>query len=1053
MRKIFKNHLGSLIAWVAIVLIAIFMLPNINSLTREHSNISLPKDSQSEIADSIQSKWGYHQGNTYEIVAVFNNGNHKMSAADKQNVADVVSKLKNNKDYYGIKDITAPNDNSATKAQLISKDKSTQLVQLMVSKKHGTVKKINHELTKAIKSNGLKTYITGSDILNDDFSGAIQEGIKKTEVISVIFIFIVLILVFQSPIVPLISLLSVGVSFITSLSIVTNLVDKFNFPFSNFTQVFMVIVLFGIGTDYNILLYNQFKDELSRGLSNWEATRRARKVAGKTILYSGSSVLIGFSALGLAKFSIYQSAIGVAVGVAVLLIVLLTLNPFFMAVLGKKMFWPSKNFDGEGRSKLWNRLSTSSVIHPIISIVIVLILTLPFYFLFNNKLNYDDTDEISNSVPSKQGFMVVQDHFSKGTAEPSTIYIRSNHRLDNEKDLKLIDELTRKLQKDPSVKTVASVTQPGGSKVKKLYVSDQLGTVNTGLKSAQTGLDKLSKGSSQMSTGLDQLSTGSQQLIDGVSQLTTQLNSQLSGSNAAQISQLETGLPQINSGIQQLNSALQSSGTSIDTGALTSQLTNVGNQATVIGNNLTAAGNTLKGLQSSTNGAGSASQVVAAAAQAAAAKGDPLSATQQAILNQVISSALTTQSQTLESSLTSVANNIAAAGNADQSLGNSMQSISGSASSLQSMMSQVTTLKAQVSQLATASNTALPGAATALKQLTNGLTQVQTALGSSKTGLIQINTGINKLATQSPKLTSGIKKVNSGLGDGGSYLKTLAKSSASDTYYVPKNILHSKSYKPAIKTYLSEDKKSAKITVVLNTNPSDSAATKKSQQLSAMAKKSLKGTDLDHATVAMGGQSSRLADIKSIASQDFVRTAAIMLIGITLALIFVTRSLLQPLYIIGTLMLAYFTSLSITHWLVQLFMGEKMLTWNTPFFSFIMLIALGVDYSIFLMMKYREFGRDNMMPADRMVKSAGIIGTVVISAAIILCGTFAALIPSGVPTLIEVAMAVIIGLIILVFIIPVIIPSTVRLTYPVKSGFQDAEAKEDDKNHSDRKQV
>lgn len=1043
MGKFVKNHVGSLIAWIAIVVIALFMMPNINTLTREHATITLPKDSQSQIANSIQKKWGYGQGNTYQVVAVFNNGNHKMSASDKQNVQDVVNKLKNNKQKYGIKSITAPNDNSATKAQLISKDKTTQLVQIMVSKKHGTVKKINHELTDAVKAHGVKSYITGSDILNDDFSAAIQEGIKKTEVISIIFIFIVLVLVFRSPIVPLISLLSVGVSFLTSLSIVTNLVEKFNFPFSNFTQVFMVIVLFGIGTDYNILLYNQFKDELSRGLSNWEATRRARKEAGKTILYSGSSVLIGFSALGLAKFSIYQSAIGVAVGVAVLLIVLLTLNLFFMATMGKKMFWPSKNFDGEGQSKLWHRLSSNATIHPIISLAIVLILLMPFYFMFNSKLNYDDTDEISNSVASKQGFLVVQDHFSKGTAEPSTIYIKSNHRLDNEKDLKAIDEITRKLQQDPSVKTVASVTQPGGTKVKKLYVTNQLGTVNSGLKSAQTGLGKLSTGSSQMTTGLNQLSAGSQQLVNGVSQLTSELNSQLSGSNASQIAQLESGLPQINSGIQQLNTALQNSGTSVDTSALTSELTNVGSQAKVIGNNLTQAGNTLSGL-SSTDTSGAASQIISTANS----NGANLTAQQQAILSQVISAAMTQQSQTLESKLTSVANNIKAAGSADQSLASSMQSVSGSASSLQSMLSQLTTLKSQVSELATASNTALPGAATALKQLTNGLTQVQSALGSSQTGLTQINTGINKLASESPQITTGINKVNSGLGEGGSYLKGLSNSAASDTYYVPKSILHGKSYKPAVKTYLSEDKKSAKITVVLNTNPSDSVATNKARSLANLARKNLKGTDLKNATVAMGGQSSTLADTKSIASQDFIRTAAIMLIGITLALIFVTRSLLQPLYIIGTLMLAYMTSLSITHWLVKLVMGKDMLAWNTPFFSFIMLIALGVDYSIFLMMKYREFGRDNMMPSKRMVKSASIIGTVVISAAIILSGTFAALIPSGVPTLIEVAMAVIIGLVILVFIIPVIIPSTIRLTYPVKSGFQDAEEKEDQKHRN-----
>lgn len=1041
MAKFLKNHVGSLIAWIVVLILAVFMLPNINQLTREHSTIDLPKDSQSQIADSIQKKWGYHQGNTYQVVAVFNNGNSAMSKTDRQNVQSTINELKKHKSEYGIKSITAPNDNSETKSQLISKDKSTQLVQLMISKDHGTVKKINQQLTKSIKTSGVKSYITGSDILNDDFSGAIQDGIKKTEIISVIFIFLVLVLVFQSPIVPLISLLTVGVSFITSLSIVTNLVEKFNFPFSNFTQVFMVIVLFGIGTDYNILLYNQFKDELSRGISNWKAAQRARRVAGKTILYSGSSVLIGFSALALAKFSIYQSAIGVAVGVAVLLVVLLTLNPFFMAVLGKKMFWPSKNFDGEGTSSLWHRLSSSSVIHPIISIFAVLIILLPFYFTFNHPLNYDDTDEISNSTPAKQGFLTVQDHFSKGTAEPSTLYIRSNHRLDNEKDLKLIDEITRKLQADPDVKTVASVTQPGGTKVKKLYVSNQLGTVNSGLTSAQKGLGQLSTGSQQMTTGLGQLSNGSQQLVDGVSQLTSQLNSQLSGSNAAQIAQLESGLPQINNGIQQLNSALQQSGSSIDTSSLTSELTNVGNQAQVIGTNLTQAGNTLQGLQGqSSSSSDSANQIIQAANQ----NGASLQPGQQAVLSAVITSALNKQSQSLEGSLSSVAANIQAAGNADKSLAGSMTSVSKSAGSLNSMMSQVATLKTEVNQLATASNTALPGAATALTQLTSGLNQVQSALGSSQSGLIQINTGINQLADQSPQLTSGIDKVNSGLGSGGSYLKALKKSAAADSYYVPKNILHSKSYKPAIKAYLSEDKKSAKITVVLGTNPSDATATKKVRTLSNMAKKNLKGTDLKNATVAMGGQSSTLADTKSLASQDFIRTAAIMLIGIALALVFVTRSLLQPVYIIGTLMIAYMTSLSLTRWLTHLILGRDMLTWNTPFFSFIMLIALGVDYSIFLMMKYREFGRDNMMPSKRIVKSAGIIGTVVISAAIILCGTFAALIPSGVPTLIEVAMAVIIGLIILVFIIPIMIPSTIRLTYPVKSGFQDAEKREDD---------
>lgn len=65
---------------------------------------------------------------------------------------------------------------------------------------------------------------------------------------------------------------------------------------------------------------------------------------------------------------------------------------------------------------------------------------------------------------------------------------------------------------------------------------------------------------------------------------------------------------------------------------------------------------------------------------------------------------------------------------------------------------------------------------------------------------------------------------------------------------------------------------------------------------------------------------------------------------------------------------------------------------------------------------------------DRMLDSAKVIGPVVISAAIILSGTFAALMPSGVTTLIQVALAVIIGLVILVIALPMSMSVLISLT-------------------------
>lgn len=1136
--RFIKNHVGSLIAWILIVVISIFMLPNVNQLTREHSTISLPANVQSEVASTIGNHWGHHQNNTYQVVAVFNNQDGAMSKSDQKNVNQTIRYLKRHKSELGIKSMLTPYENSATKKNLISKDKTTELVQLNVSKKK-SVSNINKQLTKAVKTDGIRTYITGADILQDDFSGAIQEGIKKTEVISVIFIFIVLVLVFRSPIVPLISLLTVGVSFITAFSIVTNLVKNFNFPFSNFTQVFMVIVLFGIGTDYNILLYDRFKANLGNGMDKFEAAKSAQWNAGKTILMSGSSILIGFSALGLARFSVYKSAAGVAVGVAVLLIVLLTLNMFFMTTMGKTMFWPVKTFNGESESPFWRFLSKHSLAHPIIALVLVLAALSPFYFTYQNKLNYDDTAEIADSTPSKQGFLIVQKHFSKGTAEPATLYIKSNHTLDNEKDLKLIDQLTEQIKHTKGVKTVASVTQPSGSKIKKLYVNSQMKTVNNGVSTARNGLGKLSAGSqqmtnglnsaatgtnqlnsginsaatganqltsglaqlssggNQMTSGLNQLSAGSQQLVNGMNQMSQQLSSQLTGANASQLQQLESGLPQINNGIQQLNSALQSAGTSIDTTGIQSNLQNVASQAQIIGSQLEQAGNTLKSIQGSAGSSSSASldsvMTQFKAAESQANLNDQQKAVMEGAMQQILSGiqsqiASQTNSQTsaLASQLQSVAQNLQTAGNADKSLAGSLQNVAGSSSSLQNLNTQVATLKAQVAQLAQASNVALPGAVSALQQLTSGLNQIQSALGQGtnalgrlntginklaaaspqlsnginsaysgsqqlsagmgqlSAGSLQLNTGINKLAQSSPQITNGLNQLNSGLGEGQSYLTGLQKSAAAETFYIPKSVLHSKTFKPAIDNYMSSNRKITKITIVFDTNPSDEKATKDAENISNMARKSLKGTALSNATVAMGGQSSRINDIKNTASGDFVRTAAIMLIGIGIALMLITHSLLQPVYILGSLLLAYISSLSINHWLVGIFMHRSMLAWNTPFFSFIMLIALGVDYSIFLMTRYREIDENKYLPGERIYYACAIIGTVVISAAIILSGTFAALIPSGIPTLIEVAMTVIVGLIILVIILPIVMTSTIYLSYPIRNHVKDNQNKRKD---------
>src|SRR5690625_6842966 len=107
-------------------------------------------------------------------------------------------------------------------------------------------------------------------------------------------------------------------------------------------------------------------------------------------------------------------------------------------------------------------------------------------------------------------------------------------------------------------------------------------------------------------------------------------------------------------------------------------------------------------------------------------------------------------------------------------------------------------------------------------------------------------------------------------------------------------------------------------------------------------------------------------------------------------------------------------------------LGHDGLSWVIPFCAFVMLIALVVDYSIFLMGRFNEY--KNGAIKEAMMRAMRNMGTVIISATIILAGTFGAMLPAGVLSLLQIATVVIIGLVLYAFLIlPFFTPVAVKL--------------------------
>ena len=109
---------------------------------------------------------------------------------------------------------------------------------------------------------GSKVTLTGSAPIGKDFQESSEEGLEKTELLTVGLVLIILLIVFRSPVAPFIPLLTIGISLIITRGLVA-LATDYGMTVSSFTESFLIAVLFGAGTDYCILLIQRFREELS----------------------------------------------------------------------------------------------------------------------------------------------------------------------------------------------------------------------------------------------------------------------------------------------------------------------------------------------------------------------------------------------------------------------------------------------------------------------------------------------------------------------------------------------------------------------------------------------------------------------------------------------------------------------------------------------------------------------------------------------------------------------------------------------------------------------
>jgi RND superfamily putative drug exporter len=177
----------------------------------------------------------------------------------------------------------------------------------------------------------------------------------------------------------------------------------------------------------------------------------------------------------------------------------------------------------------------------------------------------------------------------------------------------------------------------------------------------------------------------------------------------------------------------------------------------------------------------------------------------------------------------------------------------------------------------------------------------------------------------------------------------------------------------------------------------------------------------------VGGATAESADVQTTISNDFQRVAVITLLGILIVLMLLLRSLVAPLFLVLTVLLSYGTTLGLVTLLFQQVLGHPGVNYFVPIIVFVLLVALGSDYNIFLMSRIREESVGAAL-RDGIATASARTGTVNTSAGIILAGTFGALTLSPLQILFQTGTAVALGVLIDTFLVrSLLIPALTTL--------------------------
>ncbi|MFJ9930280.1 putative drug exporter of the RND superfamily [Streptomyces misionensis] len=418
-----RHPVWTIVAWLIAAVAIVATAPGLPSNSDESS--FLPKSYESIKAADLQQK-AFPSAFTPSAIALYQRTDGgRLTAADQKDIARITTELGEKKIDQVQKVVPGPPSKDGRYALTLVQMDSKNAGQ---PKQADAAKTLRDDVKQLAKGTHLDVKLGGSAAQALDQQDSSKRGQALIGFGTFAIILVTLLIIFRAPILAVLPLVLIGLVSAVANGLIAYATKLFGLQANSSISSILIVVLFGVGTDYFLFLMFRYRERLRAGDEPKEAMVNAVGRVGEAIASAAGAVIIAFLALVLSTLGfLKQMGPALAIAVAATLVAGLTLIPAVVSLIGPKVFWPSKSWQKEPENARFAALGRAVRRRPALTAVASGLVLLA---LSAGTLGYKATfDLASGSMPKTKESMVVQDQmqkaYSAGAAAPTDVYLSS----------------------------------------------------------------------------------------------------------------------------------------------------------------------------------------------------------------------------------------------------------------------------------------------------------------------------------------------------------------------------------------------------------------------------------------------------------------------------------------------------------------------------------------------------------------------------------------------------------------------------------------------------